>query len=313
MPRPKGKATRVIVTVFPVPRQSSVIHDLDVDSKGHVWYGDSGWGYIGNLDPTTGRFSEYQAPNHRRAPAAGLKGVVGVQAVQVDTDDNIWAVVGGNTMAYFDTKTEKWVEFEMPADAWAFLTPFRKGDTQTTWTTGRIRQPGGQGPLTAFRLNYKTGKIEASYPIMVDKSGRDMSGPVRLNVYGIAGESVPFCYQIDRVRRTISCAPISTGPTSSRWTRKPERRRCIPRRPRMPRHAEGAPTTGGASGLLSSGVTGSACSIRARSPFGNSPTRPSTCRPTPWPPTGTVRRGGPAPGRTAWCGSIRKPARRPSI
>ena len=33
-----------------------------VDWKGNVWYGDSGWGYLGKLEPKTGRFREYEAP-----------------------------------------------------------------------------------------------------------------------------------------------------------------------------------------------------------------------------------------------------------
>ena len=63
LPRPSGEATRAVVTVFPIPRQPSVIHDLDVDSQGNVWYGNTGWDYIGRLNPETGAFSEWEAPN----------------------------------------------------------------------------------------------------------------------------------------------------------------------------------------------------------------------------------------------------------
>ena len=41
MPRPRGKATRAIITVFPIPRPQSVVHDLDVDADGRVWYGNT--------------------------------------------------------------------------------------------------------------------------------------------------------------------------------------------------------------------------------------------------------------------------------
>src|SRR5262249_20749862 len=137
MPRPKGRATRVIVTVFPIPRQPSVVHDLAVDMKGNVWYGDSGWGYLGKFDPKTTQFSEYEAPNMWPDPAPGSKRIVGVQDVEVDAGGNIWiTAIGGKGMTYFNPATEKWVQFDMPAATWAFLPSFRPG-LNTIWTTGR--------------------------------------------------------------------------------------------------------------------------------------------------------------------------------
>lgn len=202
MPRPRGKGTRAIVTVYPIPRQPSVIHDLAVDSNGDVWYGDSGWGYIGKLDPKTGAFSEYEAPNYRTPDAAGRRHIVGVQDVEIDPHDNLWAVVAGiadgKKMAYFNQKTEQWVDFDMPIAPWAFLPLFHKGHTETVWTSARGVQPDGSSPLTAYRLNYKLGKVEASYPIMVDRSGKDFSGPTPLDVYGFTGPVGRFCYQITR-------------------------------------------------------------------------------------------------------------------
>jgi streptogramin lyase len=196
MSRPSSKASRAVVTVFPVPRQPTVVHDLDVDSKGHVWYGDSGWGYLTRLDPKTGTFTEYAAPKNRTA-RPGLSPVLGVQDVQVDTEDNVWAVIGGGAMAYFDTKQETWHQFTMPAAPWAFITPFYDRHTETVWTTGRLPGPEGQGPLQAFRLNYKKGAVDAVFPIMVD-GGKDVSHPQTIGVYGLQEPLVPFCYQIDR-------------------------------------------------------------------------------------------------------------------
>jgi len=199
MPRPKGRATRAIVTVFPIPRQPNVIHDLAVDQNGHVWYGDSGWGYLGKLEPKTATFKEYEAPQRWPEPQAGLKRVLGVQDVEVDAVGRVWAVLalGGKTLAYFDPAREAWKEFEMPGGVWAFLPSFHKGQADTVWTTGRPPDGGNAAPLTAYRLNAKTGQVEASFPIMVDASGRDFSGPMRLDVYGMSSAR-PFCYQIAR-------------------------------------------------------------------------------------------------------------------
>jgi hypothetical protein len=54
MPRPTGRATRVIITEFEVPRRESQPHDIAVDSEGIVWYNDHGNRYIGRLDQRTG-------------------------------------------------------------------------------------------------------------------------------------------------------------------------------------------------------------------------------------------------------------------
>ena len=74
LPRPKGKGTRAIVTVYSVPRQPTLIHDMTVDHKGQAWWGDSGHAYIGRLDPKTGTFKEYAAPQHWPDPQPGKIG-----------------------------------------------------------------------------------------------------------------------------------------------------------------------------------------------------------------------------------------------
>ena len=136
LPRPKGRATRVIVTVYPIPRQPSSIHDLDVDSKGNVWYGNSGWDYIGRLDPKTGTWGEWAVP---RAQPGGTEGI---GDVIIDPQDNLW--IGGGTK--FDTNEETWVQLPQGQGCggfWAHATPA----LDTLWA----------GPC---RVNYKTGETQ---------------------------------------------------------------------------------------------------------------------------------------------------------
>ncbi len=179
MPRPKGKATRAIVTVFPIPRQPSVIHDLTVDRQGQVWYGDSGWGYLGKLEPKTGKFREYETPQSWPDPRPGFKRIVGIQDVEADADGRIWAVTGflGTKSGYFDPRTEKWTTFDMPAPVWAFLPAFHKGQSTTLWSTATTAP--APAPLTAFRLNAALGKVDVTTPVG-EPGGR------------------PFCYQVER-------------------------------------------------------------------------------------------------------------------
>ena len=61
-PRPKGKATKVIITEYDLPRKEAMPHDAVVDAQGMVWYSDFGSQFVGKLDPKTGEVVEYPVP-----------------------------------------------------------------------------------------------------------------------------------------------------------------------------------------------------------------------------------------------------------
>src|SRR5258706_3920003 len=94
LPRPKGAATRVIVTQYDLPRKDTVPHDMTIDSQGIPWYPDQSRMVIGKLDPRTGKTTEYPLP----ALPEGRYG--GVADMTPDRDDNIWF-----TMTVPDVKT----------------------------------------------------------------------------------------------------------------------------------------------------------------------------------------------------------------
>ena len=170
MPRPKGRATRAIVTVYPIPRQPSVIHDLSVDSKGNVWYGNSGWDYLGMLDPKTGTFREWPLPPRSRPSNQGIMEVL------PDHEGNVWIGWEGKPIR-FNPKTEK-VEtpYQIPDGIECGLGRPQPG-LDFFSTPGSIRRPppAGSDPLGAARgittahcrINVKTGKVEA-FPLFVN-------------------------------------------------------------------------------------------------------------------------------------------------
>ena len=170
LPRPSGEGTNATVTVYPIPRQPSVIHDLDVDSKGNVWYGNTGWDFIGKLDPRTGQFSEWDAPNFLPEPTEGLMRIVGVQDIQVDETDTVWVAVMGNKHASFKPDTEIWQTYDLPV-IWKnpFLGPVRGGEGGL-WATGITSVP--EGPIRhehAFRFDIKTSAVDAGIMLFDDK------------------------------------------------------------------------------------------------------------------------------------------------
>jgi len=109
LPRPKGKATRVIITEYDLPRLVTQPHDAVVDSEGMVWYADFGRQYIGKLDPNTAQVVEYPVPELKTGYPSGLLDV------QFDQEGNLWlGMMHQGGIAKFDPKTEKFQIWDSP-------------------------------------------------------------------------------------------------------------------------------------------------------------------------------------------------------
>ncbi len=109
LPRPKGKATKVIITQYDLPRRDTVTHDSDVDSKGNVWYTDQSGFFLGRFEPKTGTFKEWPLPKPTKHTIGGGSDV------QLDNMDRPWFTVTHDNIpgefgmiGMFDPKTEKY-------------------------------------------------------------------------------------------------------------------------------------------------------------------------------------------------------------
>jgi len=143
LPRPKGKATRVIITQYDMPRPDTVAHDLDLDSSGTIWYSDESRMFFGKMNPKTGKFTEYALPP---VPSGDLPGA---RDIQVDRDDNIWfprRIAGAAVvLTKFNPKTEELSTIEGVGTQFMALGP--EGKIWAGWT----------------RVDPKTMKVEATY------------------------------------------------------------------------------------------------------------------------------------------------------
>src|SRR5215813_11008446 len=79
LPRPKGKATQVIYTVYELPRPDASPHDIAFDAQGNAWYSDFNSQYFGRLDPKTGKVTEFSPPLNRL-------GQIAQGGLQIDVD-----------------------------------------------------------------------------------------------------------------------------------------------------------------------------------------------------------------------------------
>ena len=58
----RGRATRVIITEYDMPRPTIAPHDVRTDADGIIWYSNFVEPYLGRLDPRTGAHEEFRYP-----------------------------------------------------------------------------------------------------------------------------------------------------------------------------------------------------------------------------------------------------------
>jgi streptogramin lyase len=116
LPRPTGKATQVIYTVYDLPRPDASPHDEVFDAQGNVWYSDFNSQFMGKLDPKTGKVQEYSIPQNRF-------GQIAQGGLQIDID-KAGRIYYGNMsqmqIVRLDPKTGKIETFKPPIAESAF-------------------------------------------------------------------------------------------------------------------------------------------------------------------------------------------------
>jgi len=152
LPRPKGRATHVIVTEYDLPRKEAMPHDVILDHDGMPWYSDFGSLFIGQLDPKTGKVTDYALPLLRPDEPTGT--------LQIDSDPNgnLWVAMmlqGG--VARFDRKAKKFDVFPVPKD-WlsdrtqeSMIAPYSANVDGTVYTNNQARHE-------IYRVDLKTGE-----------------------------------------------------------------------------------------------------------------------------------------------------------
>jgi streptogramin lyase len=152
LPRPKGKATHVIVTEYDLPRLEAMPHDVILDADGMPWYSDFGSLFIGQLDPKTGEVTDYAIPQLKQNAPTGT--------LQIDSDPNgnLWVAMmlqGG--VARFDRKEKKFDVFPVPAE-WqgdrpqeSMIAPYAAQVDGTVYTNNQEKHE-------IYRVDLKTGE-----------------------------------------------------------------------------------------------------------------------------------------------------------
>jgi virginiamycin B lyase len=180
LPRPKGRATRVIYTEYDLPRDTISPHDVVLDKDGIAWYSSFGEQFFGRLDPKTGAVKEYAMPLHK---PDFPKGSLGLRA---DRAGNWWL---GNmyqaAIVKFDPKTEQFTAWPMPPEYNIDASQVNMVRPESSHVDGKVWSQNN-GFAAVHRLDLSTGKIETFEPFKTSKTPHNIYDVIpdsRNNVY----------------------------------------------------------------------------------------------------------------------------------
>jgi len=197
LPRPRGKATQVIITEYDLPRPAIEPHDVVVDAEGIAWYSNFGEQTLGKLDPKTGKVMEYPVPEPKKGSPTGAL------SVRSDKDGNLWlGMMYQASVAKFDRKTEKFQVWTIPAE-------LNKDNTQINMTSPMSYTVDGKlwtqnnGFAGVHRVDLKSGTWETWDPFKDSPRGH--------NIYDVIADSQNNAYFTDIGKEHIGRIDAQTG------------------------------------------------------------------------------------------------------
>ena len=189
MPRWKGRATKVIITEYDLPRRECQPHDAAVAPDGMVWYSDVGNAFIGRLNPRTGEIKEFPIPNQK--PELGT---VGSASIRVDENGDVYfGVENRKQTGKFDHATQK-------------ITLWNVGGGKVAVTNGMVWTKDDSGRISEiYKLDPKTGE-SVHFPL-----------PEAIRFYDVDADSQGNAYGSSLERGKIGMLDAKTG----QWTLYP--------------------------------------------------------------------------------------------
>ena len=202
LPRPTGTATQVIYTEYDLPQKTRQPHDVIVDSKGIAWYASFGEQILGQLDPVTGRITEYQIPLLKPGAPTGVLGV------RFDEDENPWLGMqfqGG--IAKFDRKTETFQTWSLPPELNGPHVQINQVSPDRSRVDGKVWLQDA-GTYTVLRLDVASGTFEVFEPYQIP----------RPNVYDVIPDSHNNGYFLTMGSEDVGRIDAKTGAITIRKT-----------------------------------------------------------------------------------------------
>jgi virginiamycin B lyase len=199
LPRPTGRATRVVITEYDLPRKQIQPHDVILDADGMVWFSHFGEQFLGKFDPKTLKVSEYPLPVLKQ----GFP--IGTLDLEADQAGNLWlAMMYQGGVARFDKKTETFQTWAVPkewqtdATQQAFVSPTSSHVDGKVWVKNSDR-------AQILRLDPATGRWEHLGSFKDPATGKTITS------YGIPADHENNLYLLDFSSSNIGRLDAKTG------------------------------------------------------------------------------------------------------
>src|SRR6202030_915518 len=210
--RPKGRAPRVVITEYDLPRKTIAPHDVRTDAAGHVWYSNFVENFLGELDPKTGANRDYPIPVLKpNSPTGTLD-------LEADGDGNLWlALMFQAGLAQFDIKAETFTIFPVQAELnndatqQSMVMPLASSVDGKVWSNEVAKQ-------SIMRLDLKSGQYEFIDPFKFLPKGRQHAP------YGMAADRDNNLYFMDFADENIGRIDAKTGVATIYQTPTPKSR-----------------------------------------------------------------------------------------
>jgi len=165
LPRPTGRGTEAIYTTYALPQPTIQPHDVVVDRWGRVWFSDFGGQILGQLDPRTGKVTEYPVPVSRpKEPQGDLD-------LEFDEQGNLWmARMNQGGIAQFNYQTHTFKIYEVPKSFRTLATQQPMVAPEHWEVDGKVWMSDESLP-GMYRVNIRTGHWRRWLPYGVMKGG----------------------------------------------------------------------------------------------------------------------------------------------
>ena len=199
LPRLTGRANRVIITEYDLPRRLVQPHDVVVDEQGMIWFSHFAEQFLGKMDPKTGQVWEFPIPVLKPGYP------VGTLDLKSDRQGNLWiGMMYQAGVARFDKKTETFKAWAIPKEWQTDAAQSGHLDPTSMHVDGKVWVKNSDRSQI-MRLDPETGQWENL------GSFSDPSNGKRLGVYGIRVDSENNLYLLDFQSSNIGRIDAKTG------------------------------------------------------------------------------------------------------
>jgi virginiamycin B lyase len=198
-PRPKGRATRVVITEYDLPRATIEPHDVVVDADGVAWYSSFGEQFLGRFDPKTLEHKEFPIKASKPEFPTGSLGL------RQDKNGDLWL---GNmyqaAIIKFEPKAEKFTYWSLPEEQNIDAAQVNMVSPQFSHVDGKVWAQNN-GFAGVHRLDLASGRIETWEPFKDAPKGEPH------NIYDVVPDSNNNVFFTDFRQKHIGRIDAKTG------------------------------------------------------------------------------------------------------